>query len=98
MSVLMTMRVSGDAKAVEATDEEGLKRIADRAREHGLIRHHFYGSEDEILVVDEWPDEASFQAFFDASPEIKDIMDSAGVTSAPTIEFWRALDTGDAVD
>lgn len=98
MSVLMTMRLSGDAKAVEATDRAAMKKIADRAVEHGLIRHHFYGTEDEILVVDEWPDEASFQAFFDASPDIQDLMGAAGVTSAPTVEFWRPLDTGDSVD
>ena len=98
MSVLMTLRVSGNPKAVETTDPDFLRSIADRARGFGLIRHRFYGSEDEVLVVDEWPDEASFQAFFDAAgAEIKEIMDSAGVTAAPTIEFWRPLDVDDAV-
>ena len=33
--------------------------------------------------------------FFDGTPEIKGIMDGAGVSSAPTVEFWRGLDTGD---
>ena len=50
------------------------------------------------LVVDEWPDEKSFQAFYEASPDIKTIMDNAGVTAAPTIEFWRPLDVDDAID
>ena len=97
MSVLMTLRVSGNAKAVEAIDPAFLKNIADRAREHGLLRHRFYGTEDEVLVVDEWPDEDSFRRFFEASPEIKDLMAQAGVTTEPTIEFWRELDTDDAV-
>jgi hypothetical protein len=47
--------------------------------------------------VDEWPDEASFQAFFESTPEIKGIMDAAGVMTPPTIEFWRPLDTEDNV-
>jgi hypothetical protein len=98
MSVLMTLRVSGDPKGVEATDPELMRTIADRAREHGVIRHRFYGSDDEVLVVDEWPDETSFQAFYDASPDIKTIMDGAGVTSAPKIEFWRPLDVDDTID
>jgi quinol monooxygenase YgiN len=98
MSVLMTMRVSGDPKAVEATESDLLKTITARGREYGLIRHRFYGSENEVLVVDEWPDEASFRAFFDASPDIKSIMDAAGVTAAPQIEFWRPLDVDDAID
>jgi len=42
-------------------------------------------------------DAESFQAFFDASPDIKGIMDNAGVTSAPQTDFWRALDVDDAV-
>lgn len=98
MSVLMTLRVSGTPKAVEATDPELLRTIADRAREYGVIRHRFYGAADEVLVVDEWPDEKSFQAFYEASPDIKTVMDNAGVTAAPTIEFWRPLDVGDAID
>jgi heme-degrading monooxygenase HmoA len=97
MSVLMTLRVSGDAKAIEAFDQDRLKTISDRARSHGLIRHRFYGSDSEVLVIDEWPDESSFQAFFDASPDIKELMDSAGVTSQPTVEFWRPLDVEDTV-
>jgi hypothetical protein len=97
MSVLMTLRVSGNPKGVEAFDPAVLKTIADRAVEHGVLRHRFYGTDDEVLVVDEWPDEASFRAFFDASPEIKDLMDEAGVISEPTVEFWRELDTDDAI-
>ena len=95
--MLMTLRVSGNPKGVEAFDPAVLKTIADRAVEHGVLRHRFYGTDDEVLVVDEWPDEASFRAFFDASPEIKDLMDEAGVTSEPTVEFWRELDTDDAI-
>jgi quinol monooxygenase YgiN len=97
MSVLMTLRVSGDPKAIEASDQAMMKTIAERGREYGVIRHRFYGNETEVLVVDEWPDEKSFQAFFDASPEIKGLMDAAGVVSAPNIEFWRPLDVDDAI-
>jgi len=98
MSVLMTLRVTGNPKGIEATAPQTLKAIVDRAKAHGVIRHRFYGSDNEILVVDEWPDEASFQAFFDESgAEIKGLMDNAGVTSAPSVEFWRALDVDDAV-
>ena len=97
MSVLMTLRVSGDPKGVEATDPMLLETIVDRAKSYGLISHHFYGTADQVLVVDEWPDEASFQKFFDSSPEIKDVMDRAGVTAAPEITFWRHLDVNDDV-
>lgn len=97
MSVLMTMRISGDAKAVESADQAMLDTVVERAKQHGLISHHFFGTDDEILVIDEWPDEESFKAFSDASPEIGEMMAAAGVTSQPTVEFWRPLDVKDSV-
>ena len=96
VSVLMTLRVSGDPKAVEATPEEVLKTITDRAREHGVISHHFYGTDDEIFVVDEWPDEQSFQKFFDSSPEVGEMMQRAGA-GEPAISFWHHLDVHDDI-
>lgn len=97
MSVLMTMRISGDPAAVEASDQDMMKTIVARAEQHGVISHHFYGHDNEVLVVDEWPDEASFQAFSDASPEIAELMASAGVTTQPKVEFWHLLNTKDGV-
>ena len=97
MSVLMTMRVQGDPKRLEAEDPTVLKSIVDRAREFGVVSHRFYGTDDEILVVDEWPDEGAFQKFFAASPEIADVMERAGVTAEPQIRFYRELDTSDAM-
>jgi hypothetical protein len=53
---------------------------------------------NEVLVVDEWPGEASFQAFFENSgAQIEQMMASAGVTTQPSIEFWRHLEVGDDV-
>ena len=97
MSVLMTLRVHANAKAVENEDKELLQTIVERGKQHGVISHHFYGSDDEILVIDEWPDAESFQKFFDASPEINGLMERAGVTEQPEVSFWRHLDTGDDV-
>jgi len=101
MSVLMTLRVTGDPTALEklAVDDSALFHgvVAD-ASTRGLISHHFYGSDTEVLVVDEWNDEASFQAFFESSgPQIQQMMASAGVTAEPAIEFWRPLEVGDDV-
>jgi heme-degrading monooxygenase HmoA len=100
MSVLMLLRVKGDARKVEqfaAEDPAAMKSIIDRAKSNGLIRHRFFGTADEVIVVDEWPVEASFQRFFDASPEIADMMAKAGVTTPPDITFARQLDVDDAV-
>jgi heme-degrading monooxygenase HmoA len=100
MTVLMTLRVRGDASKVEelAAESPGtLQTIVERAKEHGVISHRFYGNSDEVLVVDEWPSEEAFQAFFHASPDIGEVMQRAGVTSEPEITFWRKLDSKDEV-
>ena len=100
MSVLMTLRVSGDAKKMEefaSANTVAIQATAERAKEHGAIRHRFYGTDSQIMVVDEWPNEDAFHAFFQASPEIRGYMEQAGVTSEPEITFWRKLDTRDDI-
>ena len=100
MSVIVTLRVSGDPAKLEqlASENEGMiAGIAERAKAQGLIAHRFYGSENEIMVVDEWPDAASFKRFFESEQDqIGPLMEQVG-TSEPTITFWRKLDTKDDV-
>ena len=100
MSVIMTLRVTGDPKAFEQlaqADSEKLARLIASAKEHGLIAHRFYGSEGKIMAIDEWPDAESFQAFFsEHESEIGPMMQQVA-TSEPEIVFWTQLDTGDDV-
>ena len=100
MSVLMTLSMKGDAKKLEehaAGDSEGMRAIVDSAKGYGLIAHRFYASDDgDIMVVDEWPDEQSFQSFFEENRErIGPLMQVAGVNAEPQPKFWRKLDTHD---
>lgn len=100
MSVIMTLVVDGDPKKLEenaASDPDAMRAIVESAKGHGLIAHRFYGSEDgQIMVVDEWPDEQSFQTFFEEnSQRIGSLMQAAGVTSEPQPEFWRKLESHD---
>ena len=100
MSVMMTIVVSGDPNKLEehaASDPGAMQGILESAKEHGLIAHRFYGSEDgELMVVDEWPDAQSFQSFFEQNQDrIGPMMEAAGVTSEPQPKIWRKLDTQD---
>jgi quinol monooxygenase YgiN len=96
----MTMIVKGDASALEryaAENTEAMGAVRDHAAEHGLIAHRFYGSEGQILVIDEWPDAESFQEFFaHMGPHIAPMMEAAGATEEPHPVFWRELETHDA--
>jgi hypothetical protein len=102
MSVIVTLRIKGDPKALEkgaAANPDRIRSISDRAKGHGLIAHRFYGSEDgDIMVVDEWPDAKSFQTFFEESrSEIEPLMGEVGATAEPEVKFWRKLESHDEV-
>jgi hypothetical protein len=102
MSVLMTLRISGDPALLEkrASDNpDEMRAISDDAKKSGLIAHRFYGSDDgQIMVIDEWPDAESFNKFFAANAEkIQPLMAEVGGTGEPEVTFWRELDTHDQV-
>jgi hypothetical protein len=102
MSVIMTMHLHGDADRLEkfaAENAESMRAIVDKAKEHGVIAHRFYGTDDgQIMVADEWPDAESFQRFFtEMGSQIGPMMEAVGVTEEPRPVFWRRLETGDEV-
>jgi heme-degrading monooxygenase HmoA len=102
MSVILTLQASGDPRRLEEyanAHADEMRSLADHAKEHGLIAHRFYGSEDGvIMVVDEWPDERSFQEFFDHDRDrIQAVMDGGGMTGDPQLRYWRKLETHDEV-
>ncbi|MGZ6557754.1 MAG: hypothetical protein ACXVEY_13035 [Actinomycetota bacterium] len=100
MSVIVTLTVKGDTNKLEeyaAGDRDGMQAIVESAKAHGLIAHRFYGSADgEIMVIDEWPDQESFQSFFEEnSGKIGPMMQAADVTTEPQPKFWQKLETHD---
>jgi quinol monooxygenase YgiN len=101
MSVIMTLRTKADPAAVEAyaaANPETLAQVIAISKEHGVIAHRFYGSDDgQIMVIDEWPDAESFNAFFGASESLIGPMMGAVGASPPEITFWRKLETNDDV-
>jgi hypothetical protein len=101
MSVIVTLRLEGDPQKLEemaAADPGRMSGIAERAKGHGVVAHRFYGSDGQILVVDEWPDEASFQAFWEETgDQIAPLMQGVGATGEPEVTFWRKLDSRDEV-
>ena|SRR5947199_5562957 len=101
MSVIVTLWVQGDPDKLErvaAEDPDRMRGIADRAKDHGVIAHRFYGTDGQIMVIDEWPDAESFQRFFEAErPQIQPLMQEIGATSEPQARFWRKLETHDEI-
>jgi hypothetical protein len=100
VSVIMTFRVAGDPDKLEqlaAEKGDVLRGISERAKEHGIIAHRFYGSEGQIMVVDEWPDPESFHRFFESEQETIGPLMEQVATGEPDVTFWRKLETGDDI-
>ncbi|MGZ4290597.1 MAG: hypothetical protein ACXVRZ_01110 [Gaiellaceae bacterium] len=100
MSVIMTLRFPGDPDKVEAFaagNADVVQGISERAQAAGVIAHRFYGSEGQIMVVDEWPDAESFQQFYAAEEATIGPIMAEVATGEPEITFWRKLETGDDV-
>jgi len=102
MSVIMTLQVVGDPKAVEQFASENTERaqaILEAAKRHGLIAHRFYGSDDggSLMVLDEWPDRQAFESFFkEQESEIGPMFEAARVSAQIEPRFWLELETHDA--
>ena len=99
MSVVVVVRVPGNPTDLEnyAAGPGGdlMRQISDAGRAAGAIRHTFAGGTNEVLIIDEWPDEQSFQSFFGGHAEIGEVMQNAGAQGAPEISFYRKLATPD---
>ncbi|MET8151222.1 hypothetical protein ACIBSW_21070 [Actinoplanes sp. NPDC049668] len=92
----MILRLKADANALERftnANPELLEGISAAGQAVGATRHTFAAAGDEVLVIDEWPDEATFQKFFDSQTDIPRIMQEAGAQGPPEITFYRKLDT-----
>jgi hypothetical protein len=100
MSVIMVLRMDGDAAKLEeyaAANSDKLQGVVKIAEGHGLIAHRFFGGDDgKIMVIDEWPDPDSFQAFFsEAGSQVQEVTSGAGISNVQQPEFWRVLETHD---
>jgi heme-degrading monooxygenase HmoA len=102
MSVFMTLKIPGNAQAMEQyakAHPQQMAEVLDAAKRHGLIAHRFYGTQDGngVLVLDEWPDRQSFEAFFsEQESAIRPMLESTHATGQPEPAFWEELATGDA--
>ena len=101
MSVIMCLRIPIDPNRFEDVAQKSSTRldgIFAKAQAAGVMHHTFCAGDGEVIVLDEWPDEASFTAFFEASSEeIVSMFAEAGMESRPEPQFWRVIDTADRV-
>ena len=94
VSIVVVVRMKADPSKVAAllaqrSDE--LEQVTADAKAAGGLSHRFLARDGEVLILDEWPDAPSFQAFFGTNKTITQLMMEAGVTERPTMEFYDTM-------
>jgi hypothetical protein len=100
MSVIVVTKFDVSASAFEemvtGRHKDAVLQIREAAVAAGAIRHVLAeGTDGKLMVVDEWPSEDTFRAFFANQPAIQQLAADAGVTSPPTTTTYRILDSPD---
>jgi hypothetical protein len=67
-----------------------LEAVASAAKAAGAMHHRWAFGDDYVLLIDEWPDAASFHKFFESQEKIADLMQTAGVQGPPEFQIVEA--------
>lgn len=88
-----------DAATLEKTVNESdqANQILESAHGYGLLTHRFVANANGCLVIDQWPDEASFNRFFAANEARIRQMLAPVMQGDPAIQTYTNLSTKDAV-
>ena len=76
MAVITVLRIPGNPSDLERYAAGPGRQVMQRiqaGKAAGAIRHTSAGGEGEISVIDEWPDQQSFEKFYASQPEIADV-------------------------
>ena len=95
MSVVVVVRLKADktkVREVFAQHGETMEQVSAEAKAAGGLSHRFVAGDGEVLILDEWKDAESFQAFFGSNKAITQLLMEAGVTERPTMEFYEPLE------
>ena len=93
MSVIVIGRMKADPAAVQklwADREADFMTVQTEAKAAGALHHRWGLGDGEVVIIDEWPDGASFQNFFGGNAIIPSLMQEAGITAPPEFTIVEA--------
>jgi len=99
MSVIVIGHMTVDPANVErlwSDRRADFAAVAEAAQAAGAISHRWAFGTDRVVIIDEWPDAASFQAFFENQETIRNLMLDGGVQGPPEFEIVEAKASPDA--
>jgi hypothetical protein len=93
MSVIVVGHMKVDPANVEKLWRDrkaDFENIAKEAKAAGATHHRWGFGDGQVVIIDEWPDAASFQNFFESQATIPELMQAAGVQGPPEFEILEA--------
>ena len=99
MSVIVMTHVPGQVADFERVVKEyadTFVAVSVEGKAAGAVHHCFVEDTDgSLIIIDEWPTEEAFQAFFGSQEDIPKLMAAAGVAGPPSTTSYRIIDTPD---
>ena len=93
MSVFVIVKVPVEPANLEklwAERAADFQAVAADGKSHGALHHRWAFGEDHVVVIDEWPDAASFDKFFTNQQIIPELMAAAGAAGPPEVTVLEA--------
>jgi hypothetical protein len=93
MSVIVIGKMQVDPAALEklwVDRKADFVKVSEEAKAAGALHHRWGIGSGEVVIIDEWPDAASFQSFFGGNAVIPTLMQEAGVEGAPDFTIVEA--------
>ena len=98
MSVIVIGKMVTDPANIEklwADRKADFEAVAEEAKAAGAIHHRWGFGDGYTVIVDEWPDAASFQSFFGSNTTIPELMQAGGVQGQPEFTIVEAKSAPD---
>ena len=93
MSVIVIGHMTVDPANLEQLWSErraDFEAVAEAARGAGATHHQWGFGQGEVVIIDEWPDAATFNRFFESQTKLGELMQAGGVQGPPTFEILEA--------
>ena len=93
MSVIVVGKLQADPASIQKLwkdREADFKAVRKEAEAAGALHHRWGIGDGFVMLIDEWPDAASFEKFFNGNATIPQLMQQAGVQGPPEFTIVEA--------
>src|SRR5690348_13168640 len=94
MSVIVVGKMTADPANIKRlwdNRKADFQAVQKEALAAGAIHHRWAFGDGYVLIIDEWPDAASFEGFFGSNTTIPSLMQEGGVQGPPEFTIAESV-------